>query len=58
MKVGRILQAIALLILPLGMILEFNSHLGYTFGVNHLVFLIAFAVLLFLTGRYLEGYGG
>jgi len=58
MKMGRILQQIALLLLPLGVFLELSGNLGDLFGVNHLVYMLAFGVILFCIGRYIEGFGG
>jgi hypothetical protein len=53
--VGRALQIMALVILPLGVILEFNGMLGRR-GVAELLLMLLFGFAAFQLGRYLEGY--
>jgi hypothetical protein len=53
---GRGLQLVGLIALPLGMVLELTGGLGRAFGLSQMVFLLAFGVIAFVLGRYLEGY--
>jgi len=51
------MQMVALVLLPMGMLLEISGSLGQLFGVSHLVYMLAFGVVLFCLGRILDGYG-
>ena len=52
---GRGLQLLGLVILPLGMLLEVTGKLGRR-GVAELLIILVFGFIAFQTGRYLEGY--
>jgi hypothetical protein len=52
---GRLLQIAALACLPIGMILEMTGALGRSFGLNEMLIMLVFGVLLFVTGRMVEG---
>jgi len=51
---GRGLQLLGLVALPLGMILEISGRLGRR-GVAELLLILVFGFVAFYTGRYLEG---
>ena len=55
-KVGRMLQLLAMILLPLAMVLELSGNLARSFGVSDMVVMLVFGVALFLTGRVMEGY--
>ena len=54
--VGRGLQILGLVLLPLSMLLELTGGLGRSFGLSDMVIMLGFGVAAFLTGRMLEGY--
>ncbi|QDU93422.1 hypothetical protein [Lignipirellula cremea] len=56
MYMGRYLQAAALILLPIGMLLNLTGNSGEFFGVNHMVYLLAFGIALFCMGRILENH--
>jgi hypothetical protein len=53
---GRTLQLLGLILLPLGMLLELTGGLGRHFGLSDMIFMLSFGVIAFVLGRYLEGY--
>ncbi len=53
--VGRLLQFSALVLLPIGVIVELSGGLGRSFGVADLLVLLMFGIAAFLLGRLLEG---
>ena len=55
-SLGRLLQILALIILPMSIILQLNGLMGRTFGVNEMVLMMVFGILSFSIGRLLEGY--
>ena len=55
-QLGRSLQLLALIVLPLGMFLELSQALGRSFGLNELLIVLVFGALAFILGRMLEGY--
>jgi hypothetical protein len=55
-KLGRALQLLGLIALPVGCFLELSGGLGQSFGLSQLVFTLTFGVIAFVLGRYLEGY--
>lgn len=55
--VGRGLQWLALILLPVAIVLELSGALGRSFGLSQLLIALVFAVLAFVLGRLLEGYG-
>jgi hypothetical protein len=54
--VGRGLQILAMILLPLAMLLELTNMLGRSFGLSDMVIVLVFGVVAFLTGRLIEGY--
>ena len=54
--VGRSMQIMALICLPVSMILEITGALGRSFGLSEMLIMLVFGTLLFLTGRVIEGY--
>lgn len=52
---GRGLQLLGLVILPVGMLLEISGQLGRR-GVAELLIILIFGFVAFQAGRYLEGY--
>ena len=54
--IGRGLQILALMLLPLAVILEVSDVLGRPFGVADMLLMLLYGVVAFLLGRMLEGY--
>ena len=54
--IGRVLQQLALLILPIAILLEITGGLARSFGVADLLKALVFSILLFVFGRLIEGY--
>ncbi len=57
-RVGRFLQWVGLIALPVGMCLEITGGLGRAIGLNQLVIVLVFGASAFYIGRLLEGYAG
>ena len=55
-EVGRLLQIVALAVLPLSIVLEYSGQLGRRWGVSDMVVMVAFGILAFVAGRLIEGY--
>lgn len=55
-RLGRALQAAALVCLPISMLLELTGMLGRSFGLSQMLIMMVFGILLFVTGRLVEGY--
>lgn len=53
---GRILQLVGLLVLPLSMVMELTGGLGRKFGVSDMVVMLAYGIIAFALGRTLEGF--
>ena len=53
---GRALQLVGLVLLPLSMVLELNNTLVRSFGVSQMVVMLVFGLAVFYVGRMLEGY--
>ena len=54
---GRFLQVLGLVLLPLSMAMELSGGLGRSFGVSDMVVMLVFGATAFGVGRLLEGYG-
>lgn len=55
---GRALQMFAMILLPLGMVLEFTGNLNSRrFGVADLLIVMCFGIACFGIGRIIESYG-
>jgi len=54
--VGHLLQIFALVILPLGVVMELTGALGRSFGLSQLLIVLVCGGAAFLLGRMLEGY--
>ena len=53
---GKLLQVVGLVALPLSMIFELTGMLGRRFGLSQMVIMTVFGVCAFLLGRLLDGY--
>lgn len=53
---GRLLQMVGLLVLPLSMVMELTGGLGRKFGVSDMVVMLAYCIVAFGLGRMLEGF--
>jgi hypothetical protein len=53
--IGRFLQGVGLVMLPLSMVLELSSTLGREFGVSDMVIMLLFGIGVFYVGRMMEG---
>ena len=53
---GRRLQKLGLLLLPLSIVMELTGGLGRSFGVSDMVVMLVFGASAFWIGRLLEGY--
>ena len=55
-NLGKLLQTVGLIALPLSMIFELTGMLGRRFGLSQMVIMTVFGVSAFALGRLLEGY--
>jgi hypothetical protein len=55
-SVGKLLQILGLILLPMAMLLELTRILGPTFGVRDMLLMLVFGGALFYLGRFIEGY--
>ena len=55
--IGRLMQQLALVMLPIAILLEISGGLSRSFGVADLLKALVFAIVLFVLGRLIEGYG-
>jgi hypothetical protein len=55
-QVGRLLQLLALVILPVSMVLQLTNTLGRQLYVSEMVIMLVFGVAAFGVGRIIEGY--
>jgi hypothetical protein len=55
-SVGRFLQLLALVALPLSMVLELSGMMGRSFGLSEMLIMLGFGIAAFWLGRLLEGY--
>ena len=54
--IGRTLQVVGLILLPLSMVMELDGGLGRSFGVSDMVLMLVFGAAAFAVGRLVEGY--
>lgn len=54
--IGRVLQILGLVLLPLSMVLELTRILGPDFGVRQMFVMLIFGASAFYLGRLIEGY--
>ena len=54
--IGKVLQQLALVILPIAIVLELTGGMARSFGVADLLKALIFSVILFWIGRLIEGY--
>ena len=52
---GRFLQLVGFVALPLGMVLEMSKALGRAFGLSQMIWMLLFGVIAFYLGRMIEG---
>ena len=53
---GKFLQVAALIILPVGMLLELFGVLGRSYGLAEMLKLLLAGIVVFSMGRIIEGY--
>lgn len=53
---GKLLQVIALTLLPLSIVMELTGGLGRSFGVADMLVMLVFGIAAFCVGRVVEGY--
>jgi len=53
---GRLLQLVALVILPASMLLQLTNLLGRQLYVSEMVIMLVFGIASFSVGRIIEGY--
>jgi hypothetical protein len=56
-SLGRLLQTLGLVLLPLSILLELTQALGRSYGVSDMLVMLVFGFAVFYLGRFLEGYG-
>ena len=58
-SLGRTMQVLGMIILPIGMLMELSGELEQNIiaGVNDMLIMMCFGIALFGLGRILEGYG-
>ena len=54
--IGKMLQILALALLPASMIFEITGVLGRSFGLSEMLIMLVFGVSAFGIGRIIEGY--
>ena len=54
--VGRSLQHIGLIALPVSILMELTGMMGRAFGLSQMLLMMVFGMCSFYLGRYLEGY--
>jgi hypothetical protein len=54
--IGKSMQVLALVLLPMACLLEITGGLGRPFGVSDLLVALIFAAVCFMAGRLIEGY--
>ena len=54
--VGRLLQYVGLVSLPVAILLELSKLLGRSFGLSQMLIMLVFGFCSFQLGRYLEGF--
>jgi hypothetical protein len=55
-SVGRLLQMLGLLLLPLAVVLELTKEFGLPFGLKDMLVMLVFSAAVFYIGRLVEGY--
>jgi hypothetical protein len=55
-SLGKLLQLMGLIVLPVAMLLELTDTLGRPFGVSDMVTMLVFGIAVFFLGRLMEGY--
>ena len=55
-RLGRTLQIVGLVALPVGMLMELTGQLGRAGGLSQLLIVMVFGFAAFYLGRVLEGY--
>jgi hypothetical protein len=53
---GRLLQIIGLILLPLAIVLELTKDFGLPFTLKDMLMMLVFGAAAFYLGRVLEGY--
>ena len=53
---GRSLQLMALIVLPLSMLCQLTDILGRSLGLSEMLIMLVFGIVAFTLGRLLEGY--
>jgi hypothetical protein len=53
---GKLLQIVGLILLPLSMVMELSGGLGRPFGVSDMIIMLLFGLGVFYVGRVVEGY--
>jgi len=54
--VGRTLQHVGLVSLPLAILMELTGMMGRAFGLSQMLLMMVFGACAFYLGRYLEGF--
>lgn len=54
--VGRLLQYVGLISLPVAILLELSKMLGRSFGLSQMLIMLIFGFCAFQVGRYMEGF--
>ena len=55
-RLGRLLQLLGLVTLPISMVLELTGGLGRPFGVSDMVVMLGYGVAAFTLGWFMESY--
>jgi hypothetical protein len=60
-SLGKLMQVAGMIVLPIAMLLQLTSGTGMraptgTFSVSAMLILMVFGVVLFVLGRYIEGF--
>jgi hypothetical protein len=56
--IGRLLQILGLILLPLAVLFELINDFGFPFGLRDMLVMLVFGAAAFYLGRLMEGYAG
>ncbi len=55
-KIGRWMQILGLVVLPVSILLELSGALDRSFGLSEMLLMMVFGFCAFYLGRYVESY--
>lgn len=55
-QLGRVLQILGLILLPVAILLQLSNDFGLPFSLRDMLLTLVFGLAAFYLGRFLEGY--